>query len=65
MQTNQLDNELAAYIRGRRDETKDVYKVLEIVRRLGHIDTETASIIIDHLSRIDRRANQLPEEDYE
>jgi hypothetical protein len=62
MPTTQLDKEIAAYIRGRRDELNDVYKVLEIVRRYGHIDLDTASIIIDYLSRVDRRALEMKED---
>lgn len=65
MPTTQLDRELAAYLRGRRDELNDVYKVLEIVRRLGFIDVNTANSIIDHLARVDRRARQEIKEDGE
>lgn len=65
MPTTHLDNELAAYIRGRRDQTNDVYKALEVVRRLGYIDLNTASVIIDHIAHIDQRAKQEMKEDGE
>jgi hypothetical protein len=65
MQQTQLDRELAAYLRGRRDEMKDTYQVLEVVRRLGFIDLDTAATIIDYLAKVDRRANEIPRDDGE
>jgi len=62
MPTTQLDKELAAYLRGRRDELNDVYRVLETVRRWGYLDIDTCSRIIDHLSKIDRRAEEMKED---
>jgi len=62
MPMTQLDKELAAYLRGRRDELNDVYKVLEIVRRYGFIDIDTCVKIIDHLSKIDRRTEEMKED---
>jgi len=62
MQGTQLDRELAAYLRGRRDEMNDVYQVLEVSRKLGYINLDTATNIIDLLARVDRRATQMPDD---
>ena len=62
MPQTQLDNELQAYLRGRRDEMHDFYRVLEKVRVLGLIDIDTANSIIDHLAIIDRRPPQMQED---
>lgn len=62
MPMTHLDRELAAYIRGRRDELNDVYKVLEIVRLHGFIDVDSCMKIIDYLSRVDRRAEEFKED---
>lgn len=56
---NQADSELKGYIAGRRDELGDTYRVLEIVRRQGFINTETAQMIIDYLNKVDRRPVEM------
>jgi hypothetical protein len=60
MQTQQssTDREARAYIQGRRDEQKDIYKALEAIRSLGFLDVNTCKIIIDHLAKIDQRENK-------
>jgi len=55
MLTIHPDKELAAYLKGRRDEANETLRVLEIVRRLGYLDIETCGKIIDYLARIDKR----------
>jgi hypothetical protein len=62
MPTTQLDRELAAYLRGRRDETKDIYNILERLRRLGLLELDQCSVIIDYMSRVDRRTEQMKED---
>jgi hypothetical protein len=55
MRTIQADEELTAYLKGRRDEANETLRVLEIVRRLGYLDFDTCGTLIDYLARIDRR----------
>jgi hypothetical protein len=62
MPTTQLDKEIEAYNRGRKAELNHTFQVLEVCRRLGHIDLETASIIIDYLQKVDRRATEMKED---
>lgn len=58
MPATQFDKEVQAYMRGRKDELHEVYRVLEICRRFGHIDLDTASKIIDHLNRVERNVKE-------
>lgn len=58
MQTIPADKELAAYLKGRRDEANATLQVLEIVRRLGYLDFDTCGILIDYLARIDKRGTK-------
>ena len=55
----QADKELRAYIQGRREELHDTHRVLEVVRRLGFINTETAQMIMDYLYKVDRRPIEM------
>ena len=55
IQQSSTDREARAYIQGRRDEQKDIYKALESIRNLGYLDTNTSKIIIDHIAKIDQR----------
>jgi hypothetical protein len=49
------DKELAAYLKGRRDEQNAIIKELENIRRLGLIDLTQCRLIMDNLIVIDRR----------
>jgi hypothetical protein len=49
------DKELAAYLKGRRDEQSAIIKELENIRRLGFLDLTQCRIILDNLSVIDQR----------
>lgn len=58
IQQSSTDREARAYIQGRRDEQKDIYKALESIRNLGYLDNNTSKIIIDHIAKIDQRENK-------
>lgn len=49
------DNELAAYIRGRRDEQKEMIKQLENIRRMGFLDLTQCKLILDNMIVTDQR----------
>jgi hypothetical protein len=54
MQT-QSDKELAAYLKGRRDEQSAILKQIENIRRLGFLDLTQCRLIIDNIVTIDQR----------
>jgi|688.fasta_scaffold1088234_3 hypothetical protein len=49
------DKELAAYLKGRRDEQKAIIKELDNIRRLGLIELTQCKLILDNMSVIDQR----------
>jgi hypothetical protein len=54
-QTIQLDKELASYNRGRRDEQKAIENVLEVLTIQRLLDPATLNLLIEEITKIDRR----------
>jgi ribonucleotide reductase beta subunit family protein with ferritin-like domain len=51
----QLDKDLAAYNKGRRDEQKAIENVLEVLTLQGLLDPATLNLLIEEMTKIDRR----------
>jgi hypothetical protein len=53
--TIQLDKNLDAYNRGRRDEQKAIENVLEVLTLQGLLDPATLNLLIEEIIKVDRR----------
>ena len=54
-QTTQLDNDLATYNRGRREEQIAIENVLEVLTIQRLLDPGTLNLLIEEITKIDRR----------
>lgn len=59
MMDHEFDNELAAYLRGQRDELNNVHNILNNMLELHQIDKATVAIIIDYLAKINTHIHDL------
>jgi predicted DNA-binding protein with PD1-like motif len=55
------DNELALYNQGRRQEQKAVENTLEVLTLQGLLDPATLNLLIEEISKIDRRPRREEE----
>jgi hypothetical protein len=53
-----LDNELAIYNRGRREEQEALENTLEFLTIKGLLDPATLNLLIEEISKIDRRVRK-------
>jgi hypothetical protein len=56
-----LNNQLAIYNRGRREEQKALENTLEFLTMKGLLDPATLNLLIEEISKIDRRPRKEEE----
>jgi hypothetical protein len=59
--TTLLDNELAIYLRGRRDEQNATSDALNLLRVQNLLDVATCNLILEYLDTLDRRPRKEEE----
>jgi hypothetical protein len=59
--TTPADNDLAIYNQGRRQEQKAVENTLEVLTLQGLLDPATLNLLIEEISKIDRRPRKEEE----
>jgi hypothetical protein len=61
MRTTLPDNDLAMYNRGRRQEQRAIENTLEVLTLRGLLDPATLNLLIEEITKIDRRPRREEE----